>query len=153
MIVSEEPVSGGVALRFTLESRPEHVSDALRAVRGIVERGGHVPPQDDTWELVVAEVLNNIVEHAYSDSREGEIHVVLEFRPTCLRAAFTDFGRAMPDHAVPEGAVADLNVTREALPEGGFGWFLIRSLTSDLSYRHVDGANHLNVEMPLARTA
>lgn len=153
MIESDRLASGGVSIRCELQSRPDQVTDVLRAVRVILDRHYGTVPRDDTWELVVAEVLNNIVEHAYDDAGQGEIRVRLDFQPTCLRAAFTDFGRAMPDQVPPEGKPANVAVERQDLPEGGFGWFLIRSLTTTLSYRHADGANHLDMELPLARTA
>ncbi len=42
----------------------------------------------------------------------------------------------------PGGGVGDL-------PEGGFGWSLIRTLTTDLSYSRQAGRNELHVVIPL----
>ncbi len=36
------------------------------------------------------------------------------------------------------------------LPEGGFGWALIRDLTSDLLHHRVEGMNQLEFQVPLS---
>ena len=38
----------------------------------------------------------------------------------------------------------------EDLPEGGFGWHLIHSLTNDLTYLRTGGCNRLRFLLPLA---
>jgi serine/threonine-protein kinase RsbW len=141
---------GRLVLRGVLDSTPDAVRQALRDVRGHLADHRPEPPSDASWEIVVAEVLNNIVEHAYETRPGGEIRLQLAFTAISLQAEFTDFGRAMPCNCVPAGAPADLDVPRDALPEGGFGWFLIRSLCSRLDYVHAAGENRLQLEVPLA---
>jgi serine/threonine-protein kinase RsbW len=46
----------------------------------------------------------------------------------------------MPNLQLPQGAPADLS-DLDDLPEGGFGWFLIRAMTSDLVYHRTGGQN------------
>lgn len=100
-------------------------------------------------EIVLAEVLNNIVEHAYGPQRVG----IVEVEALCGSAGATfrvrDDGRPMPGGAAPEGAPHDLDVAAEDLPEGGFGWFLIRELTEDLQYHRVANRNELTFRIPL----
>lgn len=93
-------------------------------------------------ELVLAEVLNNIAEHAYR-GRVGPI--VLRLKP-CAGGVFcllSDDGVAMPGGGLPEGQRPGIDVARDDLPEGGFGWHLIRLLTSRLRYDRRSGCNRL----------
>ena len=52
----------------------------------------------------------------------------------------------MPDHTLPMGLPQPIGVDKD-LPEGGFGWFLIRSLTENLTYRRIDARNHLSFQL------
>jgi serine/threonine-protein kinase RsbW len=52
----------------------------------------------------------------------------------------------MPKETLPEGRlIARADVSN--LPEGGFGWFLIRALSRDLDYRRVGGRNLLSFRL------
>lgn len=99
-------------------------------------------------ELVLAEVLNNVVEHAYA-VREGYIELDLRHCDGALACTVTDTGRPMPRGTPPSGNEMVVNVPLEDVPEGGFGWFLIRSLTHELAYRRERGANRLSFKLPL----
>lgn len=94
-------------------------------------------------EIVLAEALNNIVEHAYGDHDRGLVDLEVEHRAPALVFRIRDEGKPMPGGAAPEGAAHDLDVSAQDLPEGGFGWFLIRELTEDLAYRRVGDRNEL----------
>ncbi len=98
-----------------------------------------------TAEVVLAEVLNNIVEHAYA-LFPGKIAVSLSFRDDRLQCDISDAGLPMPAAGPPAGI---LHETLEGtdLPEGGFGWFLIRSLSRDLSYRRQGSTNLLSFSL------
>ena len=94
-----------------------------------------------TTELVLAEALNNVVEHAYA-SFPGEIEVELQRDPDQLRVHIADKGLPMPGADPPIGQLPEVGALDD-LPEGGFGWFLIRTLVQDLTYRRVGGQNLL----------
>jgi serine/threonine-protein kinase RsbW len=132
-----------------MDSTPADVTATLSGVNDLLKAQGVAVPEDSSWELVVAEVLNNIVEHAYQDQPGGRILMKLSFSPDALRAEFTDFGLSIPNGTPPDGVPANIDVSRDDLPEGGFGWFLIRSLAEDLSYRNDDAGNHLTLTVRL----
>lgn len=100
-------------------------------------------------ELVLAEAINNVVKHAYAGQSHGVVELAIE--QTGDRLAFTilDDGLPMPDDEAPAGPAHDLDCAMEDLPEGGFGWFLIRDLTHDLLYRRVGNRNRLEFMMRL----
>ncbi|KAF0174561.1 MAG: putative anti-sigma regulatory factor serine/threonine protein kinase [Rhodobacteraceae bacterium] len=104
-------------------------------------------PEDgrSTAEIVLAEALNNIVEHAYS-SHDGEIEITLHLRQNELVCKISDTGLPMPDGKLPAGILAPLEPPAD-LPEGGFGWHLIRSLSKDLDYRRENGRNLLSFRL------
>ncbi len=141
--------SDRLSIQCSLDSTAEAVRGALGDIGTHLNTLAPCQGQDTTWELVVAEVLNNIVEHAYQEQPGGEIRVELVFSTGAMQAQFTDFGRPMPNETPPEGKEADLDVPTEDLPEGGFGWFLIRSLSTRLDYERRNDANRLCLEIPL----
>ena len=98
-------------------------------------------------EIVLAEALNNIVEHAYRDG-PGEILVGVDRDGALLRVTVYDQGRPMPGGLLPEGRLASV-MNPEDLPEGGFGWHLIRTLTHGLDYMRHDGCNRLRFQIPV----
>ncbi|MFU8777288.1 MAG: ATP-binding protein [Roseovarius sp.] len=103
-----------------------------------------------TVEIVLAEALNNIVEHAYPPEAPGAIRLALRLGPARLVCVLSDHGTALPRGALPDGTLPNHEVARDALPEGGFGWFLIRDLTDRLDYRRDAGWSHLTLEFRLA---
>ncbi|MGC3937803.1 ATP-binding protein [Roseobacter sp. EG26] len=104
-----------------------------------------------TIELVLAEVLNNIVEHAYPEpDTSGDIHIYCSHRSDGLHLKITDQGAAMPDGAAPLGKQASLDVDLMDLPEGGFGWFLIQDLAKDVDYNRVENENQLTIRIAVA---
>jgi serine/threonine-protein kinase RsbW len=105
--------------------------------------------QTGVVEIVLAEVLNNVVEHAYAEHGRGVIELDVRRQGSTLSFVIRDDGRPMPGGYAPHGSAHDLNVAAENLPEGGFGWFLIRELTRDLEYRRLGNRNELRFHIPL----
>lgn len=103
-----------------------------------------------TLELVLAEVLNNIVEHAFAEAGPGRIELTITRVSLGLACRVVDDGAPMPGGMLPAGRLPSNSVALEDLPEGGFGWFLIRDLTRELSYVRDGGRNLLMFRLPLA---
>lgn len=105
-------------------------------------------PEDQrgTAEIVIAEVLNNIVEHAYS-ATSGIIEVSVDLAEEGLLCTIADKGAAMPDNLLPQGHAQQIK-DLDNLPEGGYGWLLIRSLALDLQYSRLQGHNYLRFRLP-----
>ncbi len=97
-----------------------------------------------TAQIVLAEALNNVVEHAYAHYG-GMIEVTLDYEYPNLCFEVVDSGLPMPGGRLPNGTSVVLD--HDDLPEGGFGWFLIRSLTQGMVYRHSAGRNMLAFRM------
>ncbi|SEN56582.1 serine/threonine-protein kinase RsbW [Pseudorhodobacter antarcticus] len=99
-----------------------------------------------TAEIVLAEVLNNIVEHAYAGDN-GAILIGLAHHPDGVHVTVRDQGRPFPREKLPQGHLPEIDQFAN-LPEGGFGWYLIRTLVRDLTYLRTDGFNHLSFCLP-----
>ncbi len=138
MAGAAEPDLPGIT-RLTLASDPASVREGL-------ERLFSAPPLTDlaedlrgTVEIVMAEILNNIVEHAYAGD-EGQIEMTLQDAESGLHCLISDCGRPFPLGEPPAG---DLPGLEGDIPEGGFGWALIRAYAEDLHYERRAGRNHL----------
>ena len=101
-------------------------------------------------EIVLAEVLNNIVEHAYC-SRSGDIDIALQLAPGALVCTITDTGAPMPPGGPPPGGLPDYT-SIESLPEGGFGWHFSRSRSTALRYSRENNGNRLEFRLPMTQS-
>lgn len=133
---------------LSLESNDAATRKALAQLLNGLEPLGLEPEECSTVELVLAEVLNNIVEHAYPDpDRPGPIHIHCSHARDGLHLIIRDQGLPMPGGQPPLGLAQSVTVAVDDLPEGGFGWFLVRDLARDLSYRRTAGVNQLEVRL------
>lgn len=104
-------------------------------------------PEDRVGEvqIALAEAVNNVVEHAYAGEAAGDVRICCDLDREHLWIRISDAGPPFPDGKLPEGNPADITGPLETLPEGGFGWFLIRELTNNLHYERHDGSNRLSL--------
>ena len=99
----------------------------------------------------MAEALNNVVEHAYPQGDPvGRIVITCTHRRNGLHLTVTDRGRGMPDGRTPLGAPVDVDVVPCDIPEGGFGWFLIKDLAKDVHYQRIAPENRLSLRLAVA---
>ncbi len=101
----------------------------------------------DAAELVLAEILNNVVEHASAGVARGRIRLATSRAAHVVTFELHDNGAAMPGFVLPAGTLPALGTSPADLPEGGFGWHLIRSLARDLEYRRAQGWNCLRFSL------
>lgn len=125
------PPAPPIRIRLQLASDPQAVRDGLRQLLTTTPLCTLSDDLRGTAEIVLAEVLNNIVEHAYAQSA-GQIDLTLDYEHPTLSFEVVDSGLAMPSGKLPGGELTAIDDAD--LPEGGFGWFLIRSLTRGLVY-------------------
>ena len=137
----------------SFQARQDAVRDAIERLITGLQPWGLDSDMAGTVELVIAEALNNVVEHAYANtSPPCPVHIACERQPNGVLIRIMDEGSEMPNGALPMGLAPDVDVDLMDLPEGGFGWFLIRDLAKDVEY-HRDGAhNILNLRLDLATT-
>lgn len=133
-----------------VEPTPLGVRRALAEMRARFAPATPGPDMLGMAETVLAEVLNNVVEHAYRHGGEGPIELRMVHCGTRLQFDVRDHGEAMPGDTLPGGVLPVSDGPDEPPPEGGFGWFLIRALARDLSYTRENGQNRLRFHVLLA---
>lgn len=110
---------------------------ALDAVKTKLSRAGVAKADRERTEIILAEAINNIIEHAYGAEAAGQIQVRMDVTHDNITLTLTDSGCPMPGKGLPKKQEADLNCARSDLPEGGFGWLLIHQLSDKVTYvRH-----------------
>lgn len=144
--VSADPpatAAGGVlsrtAFRATFDNVRLAVENAMAKLAPL-----RLSEEDTTSiELILAEALNNVVEHAYPPGQPGNVKLVMRHGRAGILIEVRDTGKPMPDGKTPLGLHPHEKQPDEALPEGGFGWYLIRQLARDVVYDRENGENFL----------
>jgi len=120
------------------------VRQVLLRVRAALDDARVPVDQGQQAELVLAEVFNNIVEHAYGADLAGPVDLRIWRHGTALICHVRDRGQPMPGRHLPGGGLPTLDPDAPQFwPEGGFGWGLVHDLTHYLAYRRVAGENNL----------
>lgn len=134
----------GVIVSETFPADPRWVRRIIHKTMEELNKIGIDADDVGTVEIVLAEALNNIVEHAYDeDDKSGEIKLVVKQRSSGLMVEVSDKGHPMPNGRAPLGNHPMSEFNNDPMPEGGYGWFLIRELVRDLIYDRRDGQNFL----------
>lgn len=139
----------GADLHLTFTASPDLIRDQLARALTLAPLSGLTDDGRGAAELVLAEVLNNVAEHAYRE-HSGQVSLTIGRRTPGIHILVVDKGKPMPGGQPPDGLLPDrFATTLDNLPEGGFGWYLIRSLTTDLIYTRINGCNQLRFILPL----
>mgnify|MGYP001343489150 CR=1 FL=1 len=119
---------------------------ALQALMLALDQAGVGDEDSSNAELILAEALNNVVEHAYADGA-GPVELTVSLQRNGMACTISDRGRPMPSGVVPSPGLPVIDPPDD-LPEGGFGWHIIRCLTSELAYQRDRDRNSLMMRLP-----
>lgn len=140
----------GPLLRHKFRGTTEAVRSHLRAVEAL---GCPDATKSDRLEdvlIVLAEVLNNIVEHALAGIDDGWIECRLSRRNGSVSIETWDNGTPLPPALLHMGSAPEVTTDVADLPEGGFGWFIVHSLTDDMMYERTNGHNRLSFSLQIS---
>lgn len=150
-IVSQAITGPLPRFKLSLRSGENATRSALAQVMNAISPLSLDAEESMTVELIMAEALNNIVEHAYPDNNpEGPIHIDCTHLADGLHFTIVDQGFPMPNGETPIGICPAHDVEVEDLPEGGFGWFLIKDLAKDVQYKRIEDKNQLRLRIAVA---
>ena len=138
----------GFHLPFTIKFETTQVAarQSINAVIGRLLGFGISVDRCGDIEIVLTEAVNNVVEHACHNILEPEAWISCWIKDKALIVEVIDTGRPMPIEGLPTGSRKDLSVPIADLPEGGFGWLLIRQIAETVVYDRKEGRNILSLE-------
>lgn len=116
----EGPVFSRAFLAGSFETRA-----VLARLHAALDARQYQPDMIARVEQCIAEVLNNIAEHAYRGRPPGPVKLKVIRRPGALLVEVSDQGAPLPLGLLAETTPCRLDVSLPDLPEGGFGWHLI----------------------------
>ncbi len=131
------------AIEFQFDASEQAVRRALSRVRQFWQQAGVSDCDAGQAEIVLAEALNNVVEHAYCNTGAGRIELRCRVGSDQIDMTILDQGGPVPAHVFAQRTGPDTDVPLNDLPEGGFGWMLIQKMTCYLHYQRVGGTNCL----------
>lgn len=140
------PPPAATVFRHRFTASDSETRATLQALLPALTRAGVDAEECSTLELILAEVLNNVVEHAYAND-PGPVDLCVSVQSAGVRCTILDRGRPMPQGAVPSPGLPPIEPP-DFLPEGGFGWHIVRCLTSELGYTREADHNRLTLLMP-----
>ena len=147
-IISDEKGDCGDGNRAQRVIRRCFKSNDLATRAALAEVTGHLAAhglsEDDLGnvELALAEALNNVTEHAYGPEG-GLIELAVEVAPERVCCKLRDHGQPLPSGPTLRGEPPVI-APPDNLPEGGFGWHIIRCLVSEIGYRRDANGNSLS---------
>lgn len=127
------------------------VRAALLKVDAALQEEGIARDLRDRSQIALAEACNNIVEHAYPFAATDDPMITLDIAGDRggLQITLRDRGGPMPDGQLPGNDLPLIDLEDPlSLPEGGFGWPLLRSMTRALSLSRRNGQNILRFRLP-----
>ena len=143
--------AGGVLSRTAFRATFDNVRLAIENAMSTLQPLGLSAEEASSVEIVLAEALNNVVEHAYPRGQTGDVKLVLRHGRAGLLIEIRDNGKPMPNGRTPDGEHPADSAVQDSTPEGGYGWFLIRNLARDMVYDRENGENFLIFRMPIGQ--
>lgn len=134
---------------YVFQSTYAEVTQTLATLMEELRRVGVDAADMATVEIVLAEALNNVVEHAYAERPGNCVRLQCTLCEAGLCVEILDTGAAMPGGQVPSGKAPCVDADTDELPEGGFGWNMIHALTEHLTYRRSGTRNTTGFVIPL----
>jgi serine/threonine-protein kinase RsbW len=134
-------------LTFTIASTLGEVGPAVdRVIEFCKTEGAQTDRLEDVaqkLELSVTEAITNIVKHAYGPQDNGPIEISIQSANDRITVVLRDEGVEIPDGIDHLGNGFSLGDEFEDLPEGGMGWFLIKSDMDQVTYARTGHVNEL----------
>lgn len=96
--------------------------------------------------LALEEAVSNIIMYAYPQEEAHEIILKTSATENQLIFLLTDNGLSFDPTGAPE---VNLDIPAEERQIGGLGIFLIRRIMNEVTYRRLDGENHLTMKKNL----
>ena len=145
------PIRNETCLELSFPATELEASAGIAQLSAGLSQQGLPDHMADDVKIALAEAINNVVEHAYEGIAPAKVQVTCRLERDRLDILISDTGNPMPGYQLPDGTPASVETNLQDLPEGGFGWFLINQLTSDICYERHQGCNRLSLRFDFER--
>ena len=108
----------------------------------------NVPPEQVVrLDHCLDEALANVIRHGGPTALSSPVHLQFDVRrgPRACTAELSVSDAGMPFDPSTHAVLAPHPATLVDATPGGLGLLLIRNFADDLSYRHIQGRNHLTI--------
>ena len=123
------------------------VRDQLAQVRACLEKTATSAALCENVAILLAEILNNIVEHSLVGQADARITLAITRDESNIYVETWDAGRPLPPQLLTSPRLPEQPADPVDMPEGGFGWFIIHALADDMFYERNDGLNRLSFRL------
>lgn len=134
--------------RRVANASPIAVREVLRAVERHCREAAIPEEAEGRLQIVLAELLNNVVEHGHAGRPGGTVSVEVVIGGDAVRCVVHDDGAPMGDGPLGCAELPSVDVPLARLPEGGFGCAMVRMLARNLRYRRLGAINRTSFMLP-----
>ena len=114
------------------------------AVRGLCAMTTLSPVAINRLELCLVEVVNNAIEHAYSNQAGHKVEAVVELEKTQLSITISDWGSPIPEGNLQQDKPQEMDPeSPETWLCSGRGLHIVRKLMDTVEYSSHQGKNSL----------
>ncbi|MCB2205995.1 ATP-binding protein [bacterium] len=129
-------------IALTIRNNLPSIEEVKSAVADFAAAHGIPVALRDNLRVVLDELINNIIRHAYTDSDEHQIDVEVALRNRQLTATLRDDGIPFDPFTYQ---VPDTDLPLEQREVGGLGIHLVRQMMDAVSYTRSDSRNIVTV--------
>ncbi len=140
--IRKNHASPNFILRRCMANRQELVPHLLDDIQDWMKTVGVSEGKTTDVQIVLAEALNNVIEHGFEHENMGELEIRIEVFGERVTVHVSDNGM---EFTPPSNTQTPLKFedNLDELPEGGFGWFLIKEITSSFEFHRKKDRNEL----------
>ena len=125
-----------------MKSSQHLVAGVLNEISLWMTQAGTSDEKITNVQIVLVEALNNIIEHGSDCEGSSLIDIEITVSNNIIVAQLRDSGIKFTPPEIMQSPL-QYNDDLNDFPEGGFGWFLIRKITSSVEFTRTAGKNHL----------
>lgn len=130
---------------WTIPADPQRVARLVLDAAGFLGRHGIEGRPLFTAQLVLEEIVNNVVQHAFAGVASRELRVTATVDPDGVSLTVEDDGR--PFDPLVDAPPADTESPLEERPVGGLGLHLVKQFATRLTYERVGETNRVRMHV------
>ena len=128
----------GVSSTLLLENNLDELTTLNKWMNKLAKQFGILPNDTFRLDLLLAESVTNVIQHAYTDKKSHQIKVTFHYRQNVI-------GLEVEDEGIPFNPLQNPEVvfprSLDEASKGGLGIHLIRSYADECEYKRENGKN------------